>query len=163
MPQKVDEIDLKIIRLLQEDSKSSYNKIAASLGIAVGTVYNRIRNLEDEGIIKGYTAIVDPNKLGLGLTALILIQADGQHLPEVENELAKLYDVISIYDITGNYDIAITARFEERAMLNNFIKKILIMPHVNKTVTNVVLNVIKEDLRVKMQIYKTTLYDEQFG
>jgi Lrp/AsnC family transcriptional regulator for asnA, asnC and gidA len=150
LDQKVDEIDLKIIRLLQEDSRSSFNKIAANLGIAVGTLHSRVKNLEDEGILKGYTAIVDPNKLGLSLTALILIQADGRYLPEVEKELAKLYDVISIYDITGNYDIAITARFKEGAMLDNFIKNILRMPHVNKTVTNVVLNVIKEDFRVKV-------------
>ena len=146
----MDEVDRKIIRLLQEDARKSFNKIADSLGIAVGTAYNRVKSLEDRGILKGYTIILDPTKLGYGLTALILIQAEGRYLPEVEKELAQLDEVISIYDITGDYDIAVVARFTNRAILNNFIKSTLKMPHVSKTVTNVVLNVVKEDFRVKV-------------
>ncbi len=149
-PHKVDEVDRKIIRLLQEDSRKSFNKIAESLGIAVGTAYNRVKNLEDMGILKSYTIILDPTKLGYGLTALILIQADGRYLPEVEKELAQLDEVISIYDITGDYDVAVVARFQNRVTLNSFIKSTLKMPHVSKTVTNVVLNVVKEDFRVKV-------------
>lgn len=147
---KVDDVDRKIIRLLQEDARKSFNKIADSLSIAVGTAYNRVKNLEDSGILKGYTIMLDSAKLGYGLTALILIQADGRYLPEVEKELAKLDEVICIYDITGDYDIAVVARFKNRKTLNNFIKSTLKMPHVSKTVTNVVLNVVKEDFRVKV-------------
>jgi len=146
----VDDVDRKIIRLLQEDARKSFNKIAESLGIAVGTAYNRVKNLEDKGILKGYTIMLDSAKLGYGLTALILIEAEGRYLPEVENELAKLDEVVCIYDITGDYDIAVVARFRNRSNLNNFIKSTLKMPHVSRTVTNVVLNVVKEDFRVKM-------------
>jgi DNA-binding Lrp family transcriptional regulator len=148
--QNVDDVDRNIIRLLQEDSRKSFNKIAESIGIAVGTAYNRVKNLEDRGILKGYTIILDPIKLGYGLTALILIQAEGRYLPEVEKELARLDEVISIYDITGDYDVAVVARFMNRATLNSFIKSTLKMPHVSKTVTNVVLNVVKEDFRVRV-------------
>ena len=146
----MDDIDRKIIRLLQEDARKSFNKIADSLGIAVGTAYNRVKNLEDRGILKGYTIMLDSVKLGYGLTALILIEAEGRYLPEVEKELAQLDEVISIYDITGDYDIAVVARFKNRNALNNFIKSTLKLPHVTRTVTNVVLNVVKEDLRVKV-------------
>ena len=147
---KVDDVDRKIIRLLQEDARKSFNKIAESLGIAVGTAYNRVKNLEDSGILKGYTIMLDSAKLGYGLTALILIEAEGRYLPEVENGIAKLDEVICIYDITGDYDIAVVARFRNRSTLNNFIKSALKMPHVSRTVTNVVLNVVKEDFRVKV-------------
>ena len=150
MNHKVDEIDRKIIRLLQEDARKSFNKIAENLGIAVGTAYNRVKNLEDNGVLKGYTIMLDSGKLGYGLTGLILIKADGRYLPEVEKELAKLDEVICIYDITGDYDIAVVARFKNRNTLNNFIKSALKMPHVTRTVTNVVLNVVKEDFRVKV-------------
>ncbi len=146
----MDDIDRKIIRLLQEDARKSFNKISESLGIAVGTAYNRVKNLEDSGILKGYTILLDSAKLGYGLTALILIEAEGRYLPEVENELATLDEVICIYDITGDYDIAVVARFKNRTTLNNFIKSTLKMPHVSRTVTNVVLNVVKEDFRVKV-------------
>ena len=146
----MDDIDLKIIRLLQEDARKSFNKIADSIGIAVGTAYNRVKNMEDHGILKGYTIMLDSAKLGYGLTALKLIEAEGRYLPEVEKELAQLDEVISIYDITGDYDIAVVARFKNRTTLNNFIKSTLKMSHVSRTVTNVVLNVVKEDFRVKV-------------
>ncbi len=146
----MDDIDRKIMRLLQEDARKSFNKIADSLGIAVGTAYNRVKILEDRGVLKGYTIMLDSAKLGYGLTALILIEAEGRYLPEVEKELSKLDEVICIYDITGDYDIAVVARFKNRATLNSFIKSALKMPHVTRTVTNVVLNVVKEDFRVKV-------------
>jgi len=148
--QKLDEIDFKILKLLQEDSRTSYRKIADTLGVAVGTVYNRIKRLEDEGVFKAYTVMVDPTKIGYDLTAVILIQAGGPHLAEVEKEIARSDYVTCIYDITGDFDIAVIAKFKNRSMLDNFIKGTLKMPHVTRTVTNVALNVVKEDFRIKV-------------
>ncbi len=148
--QRLDSIDIQILRMLQEDSRTSYRKIADALGIAVGTVYNRIKRLEDEEIFKAYTVIVDPTKISYDLTAVILVQAGGPHLAEVEKEIAQSDSTICVYDITGDFDIAVIARFKNRAMLNSFIKEILKMPHVTRTVTNVTLNVVKEDFRIKV-------------
>ena len=148
--EKLDYIDFKIINLLQEDSRLSFNKIASKLGISVGTAYNRIKNLEDKGILKGYTVLVDPFRLGYTMTALILIQAEGSHIVDAENEIAENDDVISVYDITGDFDIAVTARFKDRIGLNAFVKKLLATPYVKRTVTNIILNVVKEDLRLKI-------------
>ncbi|MCX8171403.1 MAG: Lrp/AsnC family transcriptional regulator [Candidatus Bathyarchaeota archaeon] len=145
----MDGLDLKIIRLLQEDSRLSYNKIADNLGVSVGTVYNRIKKLENMGILKSYTVLVDPIKLGYGTIAIIFIQAEGAHLVDVENEIAKNESAIAVYDITGDFDIAVIARFKDREELNAFVKKLLSMPHIKRTVTNMVLNVVKEDFRVK--------------
>jgi len=147
---ELDELDLQIIELLQEDSRISFNKIASKLGISVGTAYNRVRSLEERGILRGYTVIVDPAKIGYGTIAIILIQAEGAHLVDVENEVAKMDNVVAVYDITGDFDIAVIARFKDRFGLNAFVKKLLSMPYVKRTVTNVVLNVVKEDFRVKI-------------
>jgi len=147
---EIDDVDLKIINLLQEDSRLSFNKIARELGISVGTAYNRIKNLENKGVLKGYTVIVDPVKVGYSLTAIILIQAEGKHLLDVENEISKINNVSSVYDITGDFDIAVIARFKNRFDLNNFIKGLLALPYVKRTVTNVVLNTVKEDFRIKV-------------
>jgi len=149
-PYQPDEVDLKIISLLQEDSRMSFNKIASKLRISVGTVYNRVKSLESRGIIKGYTVMVVPAKLGQTLTAIIMIQAEGKHLVEVEDELARMDEVICVYDITGDFDIAVIARFRDRFELNSFVKRILKMTYVRRTVTNVILNIVKEDFRVKM-------------
>jgi len=148
--EKLDDIDLRIINLLQEDSRLSYNKIARKLGISVGTAYNRIKSLEERGVVKGYTVLVDMAKVGYNLTALILIQAEGKHLLDVENEISKMNNVVSVYDITGDFDVAVIARFKDRDSLNQFIKSLLSLPYVKRTVTNVVLNVVKEDLKLKI-------------
>lgn len=145
----LDELDRKILRLLVEDSRRSFREIAKILGIAVGTAYNRIKKLEELDIIKAYTVLVDQSKIGYGLTAFILMQAEGQYLEEVEKEAAKLDAVSCVYDITGDFDIAIIARFKNSGELNTFIKSMLKNTHVKKTVTNVVLNTVKEDLRIK--------------
>jgi len=150
LTEKIDDIDIQIISLLQEDSRLSFNKIAHKLGISVGTALNRVKSLEDKGVIKGYTVIVDPNKVGYGLTVIILIQAEGKHLLDVEKEVAKINNVISVYDITGDFDFVVIARFKDRDSLNAFIKHLLTVPYVKRTVTNVALNVIKEDLRIKI-------------
>jgi DNA-binding Lrp family transcriptional regulator len=150
LDEKIDKVDSKIINLLQEDSRLSFNKIAGKLGISVGTVLNRVKGLEDRGVLKGYTVIVDPFKVGYGLTVVILIQAEGKHLLDVERKIAEMGNVISVYDVTGDFDIAVIARFKDRFDLNTFIKNLLSMLYVRRTVTSIVLNVVKEDLRMKI-------------
>jgi len=147
----IDEIDMQIINLLQENSRLSFHKVAHKLGISVGTAVNRVKSLEDRGILKGYTVIVDSNKVGYSQTAIILGQAEGKHLSDVEKEVAKIDNVISVYDITGDFDFAAIARFKERDNLNAFIKSLLAIPYVKRTVTHVAFNVIKEDFRVKLR------------
>ena len=116
----------------------------------MGTAFNHVKNLEKKGILKGYTVIVDSVKLGYSLTALMLIQAEGSYLTHVENEIAETANAVAVYDITGDYDAAVIAKFKDRASLNAYVKNLLALPHIKRTVTNVALNVIKEELRVKL-------------
>jgi len=146
----LDELDIKIIRLLGEDARKSYREIAEQLGVAPGTIYSRTKKLMEEKVIKGYAPVIDPSKVGFDVQALILIQAEGKHLREVEEVLAENDEVYYVYDITGNFDIAVGARFGNRRELDKFLKSILKVPYVKRTVTNVVLNVVKEDFSVKV-------------
>ena len=148
--ESVNDLDLQIIKLLQEDCRLSFNEIARKLGISVGTAFNHVKNLEKKGILKGYTVIVDSVKLGYSLTVLMLIQAEGSYLTHVENKIARTANAVAVYDITGDYDAAVIAKFKDRAALNAYVKTLLALPHIKRTVTNVALNVIKEDLRVKL-------------
>lgn len=150
LTEKIDDVSLRILSVLQEDCRLSFNKIARRLGISVGTAFNRVKSLEKKGILKGYTAILDSSKLGYSLTAIIMVQAEGSYLADVENEIAKTANVVAVYDITGDYDATVIAKFKDRASLNAFIKNLLALPHIKRTVTNVVLNVIKEDQGVKL-------------
>jgi DNA-binding Lrp family transcriptional regulator len=135
---------------LQEDCRLSFNKIARRLGISVGTAFNHVKKLEKAGIINGYIAKLDSEKLGYNLTVIIMIQAEGSFLDDVENEISKNANIVAVYDITGDYDAVALAKFKDRASLNAFIKNLLALPHIKRTVTHIVLNVIKEDIVIKL-------------
>ncbi len=146
----LENLDARILGLLQQNSRLSFNKIASKLGVSVGTAFNHIKNLERKGILKGYTVVLDSNKVGYGLTALIMVQVEGGNLLEVEAEISDATNVIAVYDITGEFDAAIIAKFTDRGGLNAFIKSLVTIPHVRRTVTSVVLDVVKEDLHIAL-------------
>jgi DNA-binding Lrp family transcriptional regulator len=148
--ENLDDIDIRILNLLQEDSRLSYNKIATKLRLSVGTVFNHVKNLQKKGVLKGYTIILDWAKLGYSLTALVLVQTEGKHITEVESEIAKSPNVIAVYDVTGDYDAVVISKFKDRNGLNVFIKGLLAMPFVKRTVTNVAFSSVKEDFRVTL-------------
>jgi len=152
----LDDVDLQIISSLQEDCRLSFNKLASKLGVSVGTAYNRVKNLEATGVVKGYTVVLDPVKLGYELTAIILIQSAGKHLTEVETEIAKTNNVLAVYDIAGEHDTAIVAKFKDRTNLNDYLKNLLANPHVKRTITSVALNIVKEELQVRLNSLQTT-------
>lgn len=145
MALEVDEVDLKIIEMLEKDARMSFREIAKALDISEGTVYNRVKRMQEAGIILGYSAKVDPTKLGMDLTAVIGLRVAGGHLVDVEREIAKSKEVRCVYDVTGDYDAVVVARFKSRVELNRFIKGVLALPHVERSVTHVVLNTVKED------------------
>ncbi|RLI98550.1 MAG: AsnC family transcriptional regulator [Candidatus Aenigmatarchaeota archaeon] len=144
----MDETDVKILKLLLSNSRLSFREIARHLNLSVGTVISRIKWMEKERIVKGYAAIVDHEKLGYELTAVIEITVSKGKLLEVEREVAKLKNVCAVYDITGLTDALIIAKFRRRQELSEFVKKILAMPFVERTNTHLVLTTVKEDFRL---------------
>ena len=121
----MDPVDLQIIRALEEDSRVSLRKLAHRIGLTPNILHNRLNNLEQEGVILGYTPIIDSTKMGYAITAIIMIQVEGGHIIETENEIAKETNVLSVYDITGEYDAVVFAKFRDNAALNSFLKKLL--------------------------------------
>lgn len=146
----LETLDVRILGLLQQDSRLSFNKIARKLDISVGTAFNHIKNLEKKGVLRGYTILLDSNRIGYSLTTLIMVQVEGGHLLDVEDEVSKASNVVAVYDLTGEYDAAVIAKFKDRDNLNLFIKNLMAIPHVKRTVTSVVLDVVKEDLQVNL-------------
>ncbi|WP_206203871.1 Lrp/AsnC family transcriptional regulator [Thermococcus sp. 21S9] len=147
----VDELDIKIISLLQKNARLSYREIARELNVAVGTVYNRIKRLEEEGVIKGYAPVLDYEKLGFGLTALIGIKAQGRKIAEIERKIAEKTRAMMVYDITGEFDIFVIAKFKDREDMNRFVKWLLSLDGVEKTNTSVAMQVVKEEPRLALE------------
>ncbi|RLG09181.1 AsnC family transcriptional regulator [Candidatus Pacearchaeota archaeon] len=144
MTQKIDELDIKIIRELRKDARQSFYDLAKKLKVAEGTIYNRVNKLQESGVIKGYSAKVDFSKLGYDLVVIIGVSVKGKHLIEIEKEIAKEKNVSAVYDVTGEYDAIIVANFKTRDELNKFVKKILGMKYVKRTYTMLVLNIWKD-------------------
>lgn len=144
----MDETDVKILKVLVTDARLSSRQVAKQCGMSIGTVLSRVRKLQEEGIIKGYTALLDQERLGYELTVVTEITVSKGRLLEMENEIARIPNVCCVYDLTGLSDAAIIAKFKSREDLSKFTKKLLSLPYVERTNTHVVLTTIKEDFRM---------------
>lgn len=144
----LDKTDEKILKNLMVDARLSARQLALKLGMSTVTVLSRIKKLEKEKIIKGYTALIDHEKLGYNLTAVIEIIAKKDKILDIEVELSKMENVCGVYDITGNTDTLVIAKFKSRNELSEFVKGLASIQNIENTITHVVLNTAKEDFRL---------------
>jgi len=144
----MDKIDEKILKNLLVDARLSARQLSLKLGLSTVTVLSRIKKLEKEKIIKGYTSVLNHEKLGYDLTAVIEIIAKKDKLVQVEDELSGIENVCAVYDVTGNTDTLIIAKFKGRKDLSKFVKNLSAISNVESTITHVVLNTVKEDFRL---------------
>jgi Lrp/AsnC family transcriptional regulator for asnA, asnC and gidA len=135
----LDDIDRDIIRILQENAKTSYREIQEKLGISIGTIHNRITKLETSEIIEGYTLKLNNIKLGYKFTFLIRVQIDGKHTSEILESLREKPEVCSIFHTTGEQSAALVCRFKEPENVHDFIREINEKQWVTKTISNMVL------------------------
>jgi len=141
---KIDDIDKKIINALIENSKYSLREIAKKVNVSVATVMHRVNNLEKEKIVKTYTTIIDYDKVGFDVEVLIEVRISKGKLFQVEKDIAHHPNVFAVYDLTGDFDAAILARFKNRRQMDNFLKKIQTYDFVERTNTRLILNTINE-------------------
>jgi DNA-binding Lrp family transcriptional regulator len=143
----MDETDVKILKNLLSDARMSYRKVAEEIGVSPPTVLARVEKLESDGIIRSYSTLLDHEKLGYDLTAIIEITATKGKIVDLERQIAKFPNVCAVYDITGLTDMIVVAKFKNRKELSNFVKKDISLPYVERTNTHVVLITVKEDFR----------------
>jgi len=139
----LDELDKRIIRELCQSSQGSYRQIAKRLGIHPTTLIQRVKNLEELGIIHGYRAHVDYLKLGYEFMAIVHIYVEGD-LADVEQKIKALKDVVAVFDVTGECDSIAWVACKNREEFSAIIKSMLLIKGVKKTNTYVVLNMIKD-------------------
>ena len=144
----IDEIDGKILKELLRDGRLSYRQVASRIGVAVGTVQSRIRKMEERGIIRGYSVLLDYEKLGYTITVVTEITVSKGKLLETEKAVAELPLTCAVYDVTGLTDSIVVAKFKNREELSSFTKGLLEMPYVERTNTHVVLATHKEDFNL---------------
>jgi len=145
---KIDDRDIKILTHLLTDGRQSARQLSHRLGTSTVTMISRIKKLQENKIIKGYSVRLDHELLGYEITAIIEIKTTKGKMVEIENKIAKQENVIAVYDITGDADTIVIAKFKNRKALSIFVKKLLGTSYVENTVTHIVLNTIKEDDRI---------------
>ena len=138
----------KILKNLLVDARLSARQLSLKLGMSTVTILSRIKKLEKAKIIKGYTTLLNHEELGYDLTAVIEIIAKKDKIVQVEDELSEIENVCAVYDVTGNTDTLIIAKFKGREDLSKFVKNLSSILNVENTITHVVLNTVKEDFRL---------------
>jgi len=119
----IDEMNLKIIKMLEEDGRMTYKEIAERLGRAESTIRDRIQNLEEVGIIKGYRAVVDKHRLGWECDAVVLCNADPFSLNKALDVLSKHEHVHELLQISGDRRLLFRVRTKNSRELEEFITK----------------------------------------
>ena len=140
----IDDLDFLILGDLSRNSNQSFRALAKKLGVAITTVIKRVERLKQKGVIKRYSIEVDYEKLGYGLSAVVEIEGTRGETLGIEERLSKHKNVSAVYDVTGQVDSIIIAKFKNSEELNDFIRTVLGMEEINKTTTHLVLKTIKE-------------------
>lgn len=140
--EKLDAIDIEIIRLLQADGRRSYAEIAASLKLSPSSIQQRATRLMQKGLLK-VRAVVDPNLMGFPVSATIAIEVDGAVLREVAAELAKIDEVSYVVLCAGSYDIQIEVVCRDNTHLVDLITDISKISGVRSSETFMYLEIVK--------------------
>lgn len=141
-----DSTDRMILSLLQENARTSNAEIARTIGIAPSGVLERIRKLEQRGIIKGYHASIDPEALGQGLTAFVRMRTgfNDEHSTAVET-LAAMPEVLEIHETAGDDCLMLKIRVADMKAYSDFLNsRIRKVPQIRDTSTTMVINTVKE-------------------
>jgi DNA-binding Lrp family transcriptional regulator len=144
----IDDLGRKIIGIMNVNARQSFREIAKAAGTSVTAVIHKVKQMESSGAVQGYIPLVNAAAFGLDMTAIIALRISKGKLLETQRRIAEDPRVSAVYDITGEWDSLVIGRFGSRDDLNAFIKKLLSLPNVDRSVTHLVLNTVKEERRV---------------
>lgn len=151
---KIDEIDKRILRHLQQDSKKTNKEIANDLGLSVTAVYERIRKLEREGVISKYIALLNPEKVEKGFMVLCqikLIQHKKDFLTKFEKEITSLPEVIECLHVSGDYDYILKVLVKDMDAYREFmVTKLTSLDHIGSTKSIFTINKVKQSTMINL-------------
>jgi DNA-binding Lrp family transcriptional regulator len=147
-----ENLDAKLINALLGDGRASLRSLAKDLDVSVTTVSNHLRDLEEDGVIQGYTPSVDYNEIGYDVTAIIQLKIEGSALPDITDRLEDQQQMITVYEVTGDYDVIAVGKFEDTDGMNSQIKELLVDDDIRESNTAVVLNPVVENQQFTLEV-----------
>jgi Lrp/AsnC family leucine-responsive transcriptional regulator len=148
----MDAVDRKILEIIQERGRVRRNELAELVGLSLPAVSERLRKLEEQGIITGYRAVVDHRKLGKDITAFIFVTIDSsRHYTQFIEHAVTLDEVLECHAITGEGTHLLKARTTNTASLEKLLSKIQSWSGVVSTRTNLALSTHKETTHITIE------------
>ena len=143
---ELDEKNLDLLKELEKNCRQNLKKLSKKTGMSITTVYERMKKLEKMGVIKGYQALIDYQKIGFDLPVIIELVIKRENQFEVANKLIKFNNISAIYGATGSTDLMVIAKFKNRDGLTRFINTLFKMEGIQRTETRVILNIFEKNL-----------------
>jgi len=135
----VSQTDVRLLRILQVDGRRSYADLGTDLGMAGPSAHERVKKLEARGVIRGYTASVDPRAVGLGVLAFTWVtQAPGTITIDLMPRFADIAEIEECHHVAGEADYILKIRSRDMEHLGDVIRRVQIIPNVFSTQTDVV-------------------------
>src|ERR1700690_1743423 len=139
--ERIDETDARILELLQRDGRESYAEVGQSVGMSGPSAHERVKKLESRGVIRGYSALVDPTLLGYGVLAFIFIkQVPGTISTDLTGNFIDIEEIEECHHIAGEADYLLKVRATDTRHLERLLHSIQQVPHVFTTETQVVFS-----------------------
>lgn len=147
----IDKIDIQILNLLQENGRIKRNAIAEAVGLSLPSLSERMRKLEESGIIKGYFTKVDRKVFGFDIMAIIqVITNSSSNYKKLVTNVKNTPEIVECYSVLGEGSHILKAIVKDTAALERLLGEIQSWPGVNRTVTSFVLSAIKESTKLNL-------------
>ena len=146
----MDEVDTEIVDLLQADARLTQAQIAKKVGLSQPSVADRIRKLEEQQVVTGYTAKVDPRKLGKDITAFVGVSIEHpKYFEAFARKVKSLEEVLECHRVAGQDSYLLKVRTENTGTLDQLLtEEVRTLPGVTRTHTTIVLCSVKEETRI---------------
>ena len=147
-----ENLDAHLVNELLNDGRASLRNLADDLDVSVTTISNHLTDLENEGVIEGYTPVVDYDQVGYDVTAIIQLKVEGGALPDITDRFRKHKQMTSVYEVTGDYDVVAVGKFTDTDDMNGLIKELLADADIKESNTSVVLNAAAENEQFELDV-----------
>lgn len=147
---RIDDIDLNILKILQADGRTALSEIARRLDMGTATIHERTKSLEEEGYIREYRAMLDPELLDINEVAFLQICTEAGRFSEVAERLAEHSAIQEIHEITGDADLLLKVRVRDKTGLTDLLTEIGRFDGVESTETSVALRSVKEESKLDL-------------
>lgn len=147
----IDSTDREIIRELNKNGRISYTDLAKTIGLSRVAIQARINTLMDDGVIERFTAVINPEKIGIHVSAFFNVEVEPQHLHEVAEQLADEPFVTSLYHMTGPSKLHMHALFADHLEMENFMKdKLYVLPGITGVESQVLIKRYKSRMGMRL-------------